>query len=189
MDNFDLSGYLAKNPLLLEVDLPKNKWVTVPEENLEDYKDDIFKLIKTAYSSIGGHSNYKSAKDITGSEKDKEYTVIDINNDSEIDAVNVANPKAPAGVKLTATGHNGTPPAKREMLKHTVELLKKPGYYIEVSGRIKDILLNAGVPVVTDKNTLEKVLKGKGIVINDDGTYNRKIAGTEYTKLLMGSPL
>jgi hypothetical protein len=75
------------------------------------------------------------------------------------------------------------------MLTYKIDKLKKPGFYIEVSGRIKDIFIEAGVPVVTDEDTIRKVLKGKEFTMNDDGTYDRKIAGTSHTKTLMGTPL
>ena len=81
MDNFDFKKYLANNPLLLEAELPKGKWVTLSQQELEDYKDDIFGLIKIAYEYIGGHSNYKSSNDVTGSEGDNEYEVIDFDDD------------------------------------------------------------------------------------------------------------
>ena len=122
--SFDLIKYLANNPLL-EVDIPKNKWVELSKQDLEDYKDDIFGLIQTAYSYIGGHSNYKSADDVTGSEGENDYEVIDLDQDGEIDAVNVAKPKGPAGVKFVATGHDGSPSAKREVIKHKIDKLKK----------------------------------------------------------------
>jgi hypothetical protein len=125
--SFDLKKYLANNPLL-EGDIPKNKWVELSKQDLEDYKDDIFGLIQTAYSYIGGHSNYKSAADVTGSEGENDYEVIDLDQDGEIDAVNVAKPKGPSGVKFVATGHDGSSPAKREVIKHKIDRLKKPGF-------------------------------------------------------------
>jgi len=186
--SFDLKKYLANNPLL-EGDIPKNKWVELSKQDLEDYKDDIFGLIQTAYSYIGGHSNYKSADDVTGSEGENDYEVIDLDQDGEIDAVNVAKPKGPSGVKFVATGHDGSSPAKREVIKHKIDRLKKPGFYVEVSGKIKDILVNAGVPVVTDEATIRKALAGKEIEMNDDGTYIRTIGGSKHTKTLLGMPL
>ena len=68
-------------------------------------------------------------------------------------------------------------------------MLKQPGNYIEASGKLKDILSSKGVPIVTDKETIEKVMKGKTIEMNDDGTYQRYISGKQYTKTLMGNPL
>lgn len=189
MDNFDLKKYLFNNPLLLEAELSKGKWVTLSQQELEDYKDDIFGLIKIAYEYIGGHSNYKSSNDVTGSEGDNEYEVIDLDGDSEIDIVNVSKPKEKLGTKFVAAGHDGTSPAKRKMLTYQIDKLKKPGFYIEVSGRMKDIFVEAGVPIVTDEDTIKKALKGREFTMNDDGTYDRKIGGTSHTKTLMGSPL
>ena len=58
-----------------------------------------------------------------------------------------------------------------------------------VSGKIKDILLSKGVPVVTDKATIEKVMAGKAIDIQDDGSYTRYIGEKETQKILLGKPL
>jgi hypothetical protein len=187
MNNFDLKKYLYNNPLLNE-NLPKDKWVDLDKVELEDYKDDIISLIKNAYSSIGGHPNYKSSNNVTGSEGDALYSVIDLDDDDDIDAVTVSKTK-PVGNKFVAMGHDGSSPAKRKVIKHKIEKLNKPGYYIEVSGKIKDILLKAGVPVVSDESTILKVLKGKEVEINDDGSYQRKIGGKTYTKILLGKPL
>jgi hypothetical protein len=86
-------------------------------------------------------------------------------------------------------GHDGSQPAKSAAINITAIMLKEPGHYVEVSGKLKDILSAKGVPVVTDKETIEKVLKGKSIEMNDDGTYSRYIGGEKHTKTLMGNPL
>ena len=167
--------------LLNEIDIPKNKWVTIPASELKDYSEEIYKLIDNAYAPIGGHPNYKSADNVTGREAEAEYEVIDLDSDPEIDAVSAAKPKA-AGKKFTATGHDGSSPAKRAVITHKIDRLKQPGYYVEVSGKIKDILLKAGVPQVTDEATIEKVLAGKDVTMNDDGSYVRSIGGNRSYK-------
>ena len=68
-------------------------------------------------------------------------------------------------------------------------MLKKSGYYLEVSGKLKDILLAKGAPVVTDPELIKKVLKGKTIELNDDGTYQRFLGGEKHTKTLLGNPI
>ena len=68
-------------------------------------------------------------------------------------------------------------------------MLKQKGYYLEVSGKLKDILLAKGAPVVKDPEVIKKVLKGKEIKMNDDGTYERVIGGTKHTKTLVGNPI
>ena len=39
------------------------------------------------------------------------------------------------------------------------------------------------------KDTIEKVMKGKAIDIQDDGSYTRYIGGKETKKILLGKPL
>ena len=173
--------------LLNEIDIPKNKWVTIPASELKDYSEEIFNLIDNAYAQIGGHPNYKSADNVTGSEGDAEYEVIDLDDDPEIDAVSVSKNKT-GGIKLVATGHDGSKAAKSKVVNHKVEMLKQPGYYIEVNGKIKDILLAKGVEPITDEETVRKVLKGKEIKWLGDGEYKRAIGGDIHTKMLMGKP-
>ena len=186
MANFDYRAYLKNNPLLEE--FPKGQWTRLSSQDLEDYKDDIFGLIEKAYSYIGGHANYSSADDVTGKEGSADYEVINLDDDDEIDAVNISK-QTPPGTKFVATGHDGSSAAKREVITHKIEKLQKPGFYIEVSGKIKDILVSAGVPQVTDEDTIRKVLKGKDITMNDDGSYQREIGGSMHSKILLGKPL
>lgn len=174
--------------LLKESDFPQNQWVYLKDEEKEEFADEIFKIIDSAYKPIGGHPNFKSAQDVLGSQKDAEYLVIDLDDDPEIDAVSVSKTK-PAGVKYVATGHDGTSKAKSRMINHKATNLKMPGYYIEVSGKIKDILLAKGVPVVDDAEVIKRVLKGKDIELFDDGSYKRDIGGEKHVKVLLGNPL
>ena len=94
-----------------------------------------------------------------------------------------------AGNKLAAIGHDGSSAAKSKVINHQADLLKQKGYYLEVSGKLKDILLAKGAPVVKDPEVIKKVLKDKEIKMNDDGTYERVIGGTKHTKTLVGNPI
>ncbi|MDA7616784.1 hypothetical protein N8579_00235 [bacterium] len=173
--------------LLNEIDIPKNKWVTIPASELKDYSEEIYKLIDNAYAQIGGHPNYKSADNVTGREAEAEYEVIDLDDDPEIDAVSAAKPKA-AGKKFTATGHDGSSAAKSKVVNHKADQLKSGGYYVEVSGKIKDIFKAKGVEPINDEELVRKVLKGKEIEWLGNGEYKRTIGGKEFTKALMGKP-
>ncbi len=183
--SFDYRAYLKNNPLLEE--LPKDQWVDLDKKETEEFSGDIFDLINTAYASIGGNLNYTSADDVTGAQGDSNYEVIDIDDDPEIDAV-IVSKKKEAGNKIAAMGHDNSPIAKSKTINKQVDLLKTPGNYVEVSGKIKDILLAKGVPVVTDKATIEKVMGKKAIDIQDDGSYTRYINGKETHKILLGKP-
>ena len=174
--------------LLNEIEIPKNQWVTIPSSELKDYSEDIFNLINNAYAPIGGHPNYKSSDNVTGRESEAEYEVIDLDNDPEIDAVASAKPKA-AGKKFTAAGHDGSSAAKSKVVNHKADKLKSNGYYIEVSGKLTDILTAKGVEPIDDEELVRKVLKGKDIKWLGNGQYQREIAGKQYTKTLMGKPM
>lgn len=170
--------------LLSEMAIPKGKWEPIPSSEIENFDDEIFDLISTAYAPIGGHPNYKSPKDVTSAE---EYEVIDLDSDPGIDAVSVSKDK-PAGKKFVATGHDGSSQAKSKLVNHKAELLKRPGHYIEVSGKIKHILLAKGVEPITDEETVRKILQGKEIEWLGDGEYKRSIGGETHTKMLLGRP-
>ena len=172
----------------LEESLEKNLWIDLTKDEQDDYAEEIFNLINNAYAPIGGHPNYKSAVDVVGAEGDSIYTVIDLDDDDDIDAVSVEKKRA-SGLKSVAMGHDGSKPAKSAAINIHAIMLKKPGHYIEVSGVLKDILIAKGVPVVIDKKTIRNVLKGKEIEMNNDGTYQRSIGGQIHTKTLMGNPL
>jgi hypothetical protein len=185
--SFNLLEYLKNNPLLQE-ELPKNKWVDLPSDQKAEYAKDIFDLINTAYAPIGGNLNYKSAADVLGAEADADYEVINIDDDPEPEALISYKDKG-AGKKLTAMGHDGSKEAKSLSLNRMADLLKKPGYYLEVSGKLQDILLAKGAPVVKDQELIQKVLKGKKLEFNEDGTYQRFIGGEKHTKTLLGKPV
>ena len=173
--------------LLNEIDIPKNKWTTIPSSELKDYDEEIFKLISTAYAPIGGHPNYKSPNDVTGRESSAEYEAIDLDDDPEIDAISVMK-KKPAGRKFVATGHDDTKPSRSKVVNHKADLLKSNGYFIEVSGKLIDILTAKGVEPVDDEEVVRKVLKGKDIKWLGSGKYKREIGGKLFTKTLMGKP-
>jgi hypothetical protein len=185
--SFDLKKYLVNNILFEDAGFDKNQWVNLTKDEQDEFADEIFNLINTAYSSIGGNPNYKSSSDVIGSETDATYMVIDLDDDPDFDAVKVSKTKG-AGNKSVAMGHDGSKPARSAAVNITALMLKEPGHYIEVSGKLKDILIAKGVPIVTDKETIEKVMKGKDIEMNDDGTYSRMIGGEKHTKILMGNP-
>lgn len=172
--------------ILGELNLTKGKWQPVPSSELKDYQDEIFTLISNAYAPIGGHPNVNSPSDI-GPEVGDLFTVIDLDNDPEPDAVTVTKNRA-GGTKHVAMGHDSTSPAKSAAVNHTANSLKNSGHYIEVSGKILDILKAKGVAVVDDEETVRKALKGKEIVWHGDGSYDRVIGGQKHRKVMMGKP-
>ena len=169
--------------ILNEINIPKNRWQPLSPGELEDVEKDILDLIKNAYGPIGGHPNYKTVSDLAGSD----YEIIDLDDDPNIDAVTVTKQRS-GGTKHVGMGHDGTSPSKRGAISHTINSLYFPGNYIEASGKVADILMNANATQVTDEDTIRKALKGKEIKMYDDGSYDRVLGGKKYRKLMFGKP-
>ena len=185
--SFDLKKYLAEGRLFEEPGFEKNKWIYLTQDEKEEFAEEIFGLIDKAYAPINGHPNYKSPADVMGAESDADYMVIDLDDDPEFDAVKMSKSKT-AGNKSVGMGHDGSGPAKSAAVNISAKLLQMPGFYAEISGKLLDILKAKGAPIITDEDIIRKVLKGKEITMNDDGTYSRAIDGKIFTKTLMGNP-
>ena len=167
--------------------LQKQKWTTLSQKDKKVYAENILFLIKNAYKDLGGHPNYQNPSDVYISEGDAIYRVIDLDSDPDIDAVQVLK-KTKFGEKFAATGQDGSKPSKKAVLDYKTTMLKRPYFYVEVSGKLKDILLSRGVPIVRNPLKIRQVLKGKKLRFNNDGTYQRRIGNKIYTKMLIGTP-
>jgi hypothetical protein len=166
-------------------EIPKNKWTPILRSELPRFKEIIYDLISNAYSSIGGHSNVKDSDDLPA--EGDYFDVIDVDGDNEVDAATVAKHK-PAGKKFVALGHDGSSSGKSAAVNHQMDKLKSGGYYVEVSGKMKDIFMGKGLAPVMDETQVRKALPGKEIKWNGDGTYDRKIGGAIHTKMMFGKP-
>ena len=165
--------------------LLEQSWRPLSSAEIADDKEELFKLIDNAYAPLGGHPNVTGPDDIKSAGDN--YSVIDLDDDPEDDATVTYKNRA-GGKKLVAMGHDGTKPARSAAVAKTVDDLSKKGYYIEVSGKILDILKAKGVAIVDDEETVRKALKGKDIKWNGDGTYDRKLGAKIHTKVMMGKP-
>ena len=171
--------------LLTEIQLEKGKWEIIPHNEIEQYEKRLFDLISKTYEKIGGHPNFQKPSDFENPKNDVE--VVDVNSDNSPDAASISK-KTSAGTKLVATAHDGSREAIRTVLRHKIELLNSSGYFAEVSGKLKDILLAHNVEPVNDEAVVRKVLSGKDIKWLGDGTYSRDIGGHEYIKMMVGKP-
>jgi hypothetical protein len=170
--------------ILREIKLENGKWESIPKDEIDFYKNKISDLINTAYSQIGGNLKMKSPADIT---PDKNYDVIDLDNDNDINAVSVTK-DTHVGSKIVAIGHDGTSKAKKSILTRQIKELNNRGFYVEASGKLKDVFVRRGVEIVNDEEVVRIVLKGKNIEWVGDGTYFREIAGNRILKALLGKP-
>jgi hypothetical protein len=173
-------------------ELQRGIWLQPNKKELEQFKEEMFGLIKKTYADIGGHPDFKSPKDITRDDISY-WEFINIDSDPGPDAVSGAKIKPP-GNKFVVGATDGSSTAKKAYLHSRINSLKRPGNYIEVSHKIADILLAKGVPIINSKENVEKILgkpvKWLGTVSGHDGDgwYNRKIGSDSYNKIMLGRP-
>ncbi len=197
----DKLGYVHEKPEEVtestsgELIKPKRgKVIKFNHKKYPELAGEFFDLISTAYAAIGGHAKIKSPDDVFSDPEWNYWEGMDIHGDQDFDIV-MFGKKTKFGVKYSGVGHDGSSPAKREYIAARGKDLNKLGFYIEVSGRLADILLGSyNVPVVTDEKTVEKVL-GKKVdwIGTKEGTlgtgwYSRKLGGKMHDKILLGNP-
>ena len=172
----------------------RNKTIQFDAPKYPELEDEFFDLISVAYAELGGHAKIKSPKDVFSDPDWNYWEGIDIHGDNNFDMI-MFGQKTNYGIKYSGVGHDGSSAAKREYISARGKELKKLGYYIEVSGKIAEILLNSyDVPVVTDPIIIEKVL-GKSVEfigtiegMPGNGWYSRILGGHSHNKILLGRP-
>jgi|TARA_R110000824_G_scaffold73472_2_gene187113 hypothetical protein len=180
-----------------DLEVPKNKWVDVPEEEVSvhtpdiDLDDEIFDLIQTAYAGLeGGNIKIKSADSLPG-----EYTFFDsadIDDDPQPDAVVFGKMRGDA-LKIGGVGHDGKK-GKRVSVLRLLDLLKKPGIFAELSGRPAQIAFAAGIHVVEDeqkvRSLVQRDIEWIGEIEGKEGKgwYKRQYGpGVAHVKIIVGN--
>lgn len=172
----------------------RNSAVAFDPKKHPELSSELFDLISTAYAEIGGHANIKSSSDVFADPELTFWEGVDIHGTSDFDIV-IFGKNTKYGIKFAGVGHDGSGAAKKAYLDMRGKSLKEPGHYIEVSGKLADILIKKyGVPVVNDQAEIEKVLGKKVDWIGEksgsagDGWYTRMLAGSPHDKILLGKP-
>ena len=172
----------------------RNKIIKFDSKKYPELSGEFFDLISTAYAEIGGHAKIKSPEDVFADPDWNYWEGVDLHGTSDFDMI-MFGKKTKYGVKYSGVGHDGSKDAKRTYITARGKELNKLGFYIEVSGKIAEILLNSyDVPVVTDQEEAEKVLGKKlewiGTIEGKPGTgwYSRKLGGEMHDKILLGRP-
>ena len=173
----------------------RNKKVKFDYKKHPELAGEFFDLISTAYSVIGGHAKIKSPEDVFSDPEWNYWEGIDIHGDNDFDII-MFGKKTRFGIKYSGVGHDGSKDAKRKYIEERGKELNNLGYYIEVSGKIADILMDSyDVPVVSEREVVEQVLgkKVEWIGKKEDGTsgagwYVRKLGGSLHDKILLGRP-
>ena len=182
----------------------KGNWEEIPTSDMSsdpenvDITDELHALIANAYKDIGGNFDYKSPSDIPGDAD--HWSAIDIDDDPEPDALRVAKSK-PAGLKLSASGHDGKRTSIDAYKAKTADMLRSPGTYAEMSKGIAHVMLKYhDTPYVDDPEVVQKTLGASkpitwlgphpdGKYPGIDGWYTRTIQGHENElKIMLGTP-
>lgn len=172
----------------------RNKTIKFDANKYPELAGEFYNLISTAYAEIGGHAKIKSPDDVFSDPDWNYWEGVDIHGNNDFDMI-MFGQKTKYGIKYSGVGHDGSSPAKRAYITARGTELQRLGFYIEVSGKIAEILLEKyGVPVVTDVNTIEKVLGKKVDFIGTiegmpgNGWYSRILGGRAHNKILLGRP-
>jgi len=172
----------------------RGKIVKFNHKKYPELSGELFDLIATAYAEIGGHVKIKTPDDVFSDPDWNYWEGLDIHGNKDFDVV-MFGKKTKFGVKFSGVGHDGEKNSKRAYLNARGEELIKPGYYIEVSGKIAEILIiKYNVPVVSDEVEVNLVLGKKVEWIGDkggasgNGWYSRQLGGKKHDKILLGRP-
>jgi hypothetical protein len=175
----------------------RNKPVEFDPTKHPELSSEFFDLISTAYQEIGGHVKIKNPNDVFADPDWNWWEGVDLHGTQDFDLIMFGS-KTKYGVKFAGVGHDGTSKAKRAYIESRGRDLMKPGYYIEVSGKLAEILISQyNCPQVKDEKDVEKVLgkkvEWKGKCPDDpnlpgDGWYVRIIGGHPHAKIMLGKP-
>lgn len=166
-------------------DYQKNGWVGLPDSAVKKYADELASLIAQAYATKGGNFEIQTGDDLKNSDV-KYWLAVDIDQDPNADAT-VGGKPTKYGTKLTMMGQDGSPAAKKSVVMKMIDLMKRRGFYAEVD---PDLAQKFGMQPIKDREIVSKVLAGKKLDFNADGSYQRAISavGKVKTKVLIGIP-
>jgi hypothetical protein len=182
---------MIKLKLLLEdFKIPSGKWVDydlikIPEDGMEN----IWTMYSTSYIKANLDLSAQNWQELQ--RKYKAVALYDVDNDQIPDAV-IIYKTGKFGNKIALLATNDKKDAKRELIKHAIELTKTRGWFIEASAKMEDIMKSSGAPVVTDKDKIIAILgTDKKPEFMDDGYYTRSLSKVDkrIVKRIYGKPL
>jgi hypothetical protein len=165
----------------------KGRWVELNRSEAGEIKKNLYDLVTTAYSFDNGHVSVPTPESVTNL---KFWKAADIDNDPFADVV-VFGRESRYGIKISGIGHNGDGYSRKQVVQHLAEILNTSGFWIEVSDRLAEVLLERyNVPIVDNQEDAEKVLGNPIQEWLGNGWYKRVVnkAGKVATEVLVGKP-
>jgi len=167
-------------------EFPKGEWVDV---QLDELDDDLIKKLWNLYEITYKDIGLTVENIIQLRTKYKIVKLIDIDDDPEPDAFIIYKITS-FGNKLALLGSDGNKNSKKFLILKALDLLKTNGWYGEASHKFAEILASGNTPIVKNEEDVRKILKGKEIIWNGDGSYNRNISGKiNVDKIMFGRPI
>lgn len=160
----------------------KHMYIELQSKDIQDYANELADLVKIAYAEKGGNLEIKNGSDLKKS--DITYWIAkDIDDDPDADVAVGGKPTA-SGIKMTIMGQDGSREAKKDAIMKMIELMKTRGFYAELD---VDLAQKLGLNHVKGEKKIRSVLN-KDIEYQNDGSYDREIAGEKHRKVLVGMP-
>jgi hypothetical protein len=165
----------------------KDKWVELSMEDRSLLRYEIWNIVDIAYQPLGGHVRVSSPAAVIMDPDLNFWTAIDIDKDPNVDCVIFSRPSH--GHKISGWGHDGSKEARKELMKQLISLLHKHGFWIEVSGRPAEILIESGCRYASEK-TVKRIFPDSEINWLGDGVYTRTLPDGTITEkeYLVGQP-
>jgi len=161
-------------------------------------EQDLFDMISNSYAGIGGNAKINS---VAGVNQYPVWDTADVDDDPEPDFIRMSEPSpATGGLKGTVSATDGTPAGKAALFSYLKKFFSTKGNWAEVSGAMANIAIKKlGVPVVSDENTVRRLLGSKADTLewtgeNSEGEFPgvhgwyRRIIGSDYhEKIIVGN--
>lgn len=171
-----------------EVDLPSQAWKDFDLQKLsnEDLQT-IWDMYTKSYAAQGLDFSADDYKELQ--RKYKAVYLQDVDSDSIADAF-IIYKETPYGNKISLLGTNNKPAAKSNLVKQLVRLVNTPGWFIEASKKVEDIMRRTNAPIIQDETIIQALVGDRGVKFLEDGYYERKLSKspTRIIKRLYGKP-
>lgn len=174
---------------LTELQLPKNQWeLIISTADKHEASEELINLVSAAYANTQHGSFVKSVHDVISSD----WLVIDCDDDPDVDAaIFYRGPRGNeswSGNKIQGLGHDGSRVSKDASIKKIQKLLNQPGWWIESSDAMRQVLLKIGAPIVNDEKLLQRIFNDPKLRMVDQHTYTRSIPAGTITETVFGHP-
>lgn len=155
------------------------------------HHDQLVNILSKSYKAIGGYVGKRSGtaeehKAISGDIMHPQHAIKAVRRGNNITAVVVYKKDHKGNRKLIAAATDASDQGKNDLKSHILQQdqhMKRA--WGEFSGPLQHVMHKLNFPHI-DPSTAKQLLPGKQITANDDGTYNRSIAGKTMTKRAMG---